>query len=721
MKDNDLNLDILENADRNTVERLSQEYRALSDSDMARLYAKSEKIYKKRQQIPEEGYSATVSGVEVYRRPMWKKITAIAASLILIPAAVGGGVLFIKNRNAIKDTGNPTGSHMSAEELIGSMEETPYKDLIINNTESFDMFYEDYISPDNPLQLSGGPYNEAYVIKPVKAMLVDGDSAVCLLNVWDFPVIDKDSNYIGFINYDMRDLIENSVPTFFGGEMIAPQLNEALKKGDIAYFATVDGEYGIYEDNTVVALAPNTPEYSGSITFEQVRTEYNILSADCREKIIYSSSGPVWDNLLDLPDHIFETPEIPEELKGKNIIDHYPMYEWGFDYKLIENDFEYSDNILFGTVDRISYPATGYGGGSSAYTQIEITVSGDINGNAASGEKATVYITGGYISMRSSYGDNLYKTGGKYGNGVNMTEEEIDNIYFREIVDSTELPIVGKEYAFLVKTSGSGNYSNVGQLYGILYNCENVYVHRNTKGMSFYTVSELRKAMTATGNTGKLPVNTPAEGKHEKLLGMLKKLEPVMVQNSIYSIAIDDENGVLVINTKDDADWFAITEYLKGACEDFDANSIIFTTDGPLSNSILYDYSARFVDTDGEYDAAEFPQVIFIRERSELDRYLADNSSRIYPEHIKELTNAFAEYDNDWFRSNQLIMVLMYEPSGSITHKITELTDSYVKIRRILPYSQTDDEAEWHVLIGVSKDCTFNDDFKVRFISHPDD
>ena len=65
----------------------------------------------------------------------------------------------------------------------------------------------------------------------------------------------------------MRDLIENSVPTFFGGEMIAPQLNEALKKGDIAYFATVDGEYGIYEDNTVVALAPNTPEYSGSITF----------------------------------------------------------------------------------------------------------------------------------------------------------------------------------------------------------------------------------------------------------------------------------------------------------------------------------------------------------------------------------------------------------------------------------------------------------------------
>ena len=155
MKDNDLNLDILENADKNTVERLSQEYRALSDSDMARLYAKSEKIYKKRQQIPEEGYSATVSGVEVYRRPMWKKITAIAASLILIPAAVGGGVLFMKNRNAVKDTGNPTGSHMSAEDLIGSMEETPYKEL--KAMKSIPTWFDEGLATQNDYREQYGP------------------------------------------------------------------------------------------------------------------------------------------------------------------------------------------------------------------------------------------------------------------------------------------------------------------------------------------------------------------------------------------------------------------------------------------------------------------------------------------------------------------------------------------------------------------------------------
>ena len=66
MKNNELNLDLLENADDNTVKRLSAEYSAVMDKDVSRLYARAEKLYDSRKNELSYEPQDTVSGVEIY-------------------------------------------------------------------------------------------------------------------------------------------------------------------------------------------------------------------------------------------------------------------------------------------------------------------------------------------------------------------------------------------------------------------------------------------------------------------------------------------------------------------------------------------------------------------------------------------------------------------------------------------------------------------------------
>lgn len=489
MKNNDLDLDILENADGKTVERLSECYRAVPDSDISRLFGKAEQLYKNRTAENDGDYAAAVSGVEVYRRPVWKKVLTFAAALVLIGSAVTGSAIFYKNNfYHMRDGGGSSSG--SIEDFIGSTEEIPYENFLENGR--FKASYESFTYESNPLQISGAPYPDAAVAKPFKSVLVDKDSVVAPVNVWHFPVV-CEGQYVGFVNCDMRCLFGHDI-SFWGGQLYAPKLNKALEKGSIAIFDTLDGTYGIYEDNTVIELQTFVP-YSGNITFEQVNQGNNLVTADSASDMICDKNGILWENIVSPPGEFFEQPTIPDEIKGKNIIDMHPMYEFAYDYTKTENNAANADNIIIGTVDSISYKTITFEHGGTAYTQINVTVSEDIAGKIKSGETVSIIMAGGYISMRDFYGDTMYKTGGKYGDGINMTEEEIDNTVYHEIVDSGEVPIAGMEYAFFTADNGDGNYASCGMEYGILLKYGNVYVQRNSDGYSYYTLKELKAMM----------------------------------------------------------------------------------------------------------------------------------------------------------------------------------------------------------------------------------
>jgi hypothetical protein len=74
-----------------------------------------------------------------------------------------------------------------------------------------------------------------------------------------------------------------------------------------------------------------------------------------------------------------------------------------------------------------------------------------------------------------------------------------------------------------------------------------------------------------------------------------------------------------------------------------------------------------------------------------------------------------AKYDEKWFATHKLMVVAVEESSGSITHKVTEITADRVVIERNSPDVMTCDWAVWDIVIELDKDAAISDNFSVEF------
>ena len=102
MNDKELNLDVLENADEDTIKKIAADCPA-SDEEKERMFAMSRKIYKERTKESEYKNDMEVSGVDVYKRPAWLKFAAAAAAFAIAAGPVtGGGILLKRHRTQPK-------------------------------------------------------------------------------------------------------------------------------------------------------------------------------------------------------------------------------------------------------------------------------------------------------------------------------------------------------------------------------------------------------------------------------------------------------------------------------------------------------------------------------------------------------------------------------------------------------------------------------------------
>lgn len=154
------------------------------------------------------------------------------------------------------------------------------------------------------------------------------------------------------------------------------------------------------------------------------------------------------NNENDYEYKITENLGIPKEFQGKKILDTYPLLEYETEMN-IQGISKYTNHIITGKINDISYTSIGDSkNGKAAWTIINVTVNENLYGNIKTGENINIYTCGGYVSMRDKLGDLLYAKGEKYGEGNKLSEEEIDNTVYHEIINSGELPIIGQEYAF---------------------------------------------------------------------------------------------------------------------------------------------------------------------------------------------------------------------------------------------------------------------------------
>ncbi len=158
--------------------------------------------------------------------------------------------------------------------------------------------------------------------------------------------------------------------------------------------------------------------------------------------------------------------------------------------------------------------------------------------------------------------------------------------------------------------------------------------------------------------------------------------------------AIDGENYCKVRGFGTEAELMEFVNSLN--CVKIPINNKLTTDD-----TEKYPFEAQYIRIYGTGNYNREPVIeMFNSEEELLSRYNPNS------QHEK--------YDEKWFSDHKLIMITVEEPSGSIRHKVTELTSDYVAIDRITPEVMTCDLAIWHIYIELDKDAVINDDFRAE-------
>lgn len=122
-------------------------------------------------------------------------------------------------------------------------------------------------------------------------------------------------------------------------------------------------------------------------------------------------------------------------------------------------------------------------------------------------------------------------------------------------------------------------------------------------------------------------------------------------------------------------------------------------------------FPVKYIHTYRTEMGGDYPMVVPIYSRAELLAYCAENQSIYNFEqswYSVSFYDAITEYDEEFFATRSLLLVLLYAPSESYTHSLQQIskTDSgySIDVIRFIPDSATDVEALWHFIVEVPAD-----------------
>lgn len=128
-----------------------------------------------------------------------------------------------------------------------------------------------------------------------------------------------------------------------------------------------------------------------------------------------------------------------------------------------------------------------------------------------------------------------------------------------------------------------------------------------------------------------------------------------------------------------------------------------------------YAFEAQYIRTNC-CDDMEFPTYALINSREELDAYYEANKNTfnlerretVFADTTIGFLDACDKYDDAYFETHNLLLIVLEESSGSIRHQITDVRRAEgtagwtVTVKRIQPSKiQTADMAAWHLFLEV--------------------
>ena len=112
-------------------------------------------------------------------------------------------------------------------------------------------------------------------------------------------------------------------------------------------------------------------------------------------------------------------------------------------------------------------------------------------------------------------------------------------------------------------------------------------------------------------------------------------------------------------------------------------------------------WGAQYVRTDHNSEEGTYPQVQVIDSLEQLNAYGM----------FDRIAEACTGYNEGFFKERFLVLVLLEEPSGSISHEVLEVRQTAedktaIFIDRIVPEVGTCDMAQWHIIVEFGRDTT---------------
>ncbi len=120
------------------------------------------------------------------------------------------------------------------------------------------------------------------------------------------------------------------------------------------------------------------------------------------------------------------------------------------------------------------------------------------------------------------------------------------------------------------------------------------------------------------------------------------------------------------------------------------------------------------IRTNGGWDRFAYPLAVCLTSADELTRYYdafsdyydLSRHAKVYADTTIGWLDAVDGYDADWFGTHDLLMILVEAPSGSIRYQLKIEPDggeNFLRVTEQCPECFTDDMAEWHLMLPVSK------------------
>ena len=140
--------------------------------------------------------------------------------------------------------------------------------------------------------------------------------------------------------------------------------------------------------------------------------------------------------------------------------------------------------------------------------------------------------------------------------------------------------------------------------------------------------------------------------------------------------------------------------------------------DDSMSDGETVTAAARYIRTNQMNGEASFPTVRLITSAEALKDYYAKNrelfdlgrKQAVYADTTAGFLDACDGYDDAFFEKNYLILLILEENSGSIRHKMEAVKQTgddkmQIFVERTVPEVGTDDMAQWHVILELSRDA----------------